>query len=152
MSGGRLFRGERDGKEREPGEPFDWRELAERHGIDPRDAEALWDEAVRQAQGYAQGSKTVVRTRDGKPKIVGESKLLNERSIADLERIRDALQGTPVWINDLQFLIGEDGAIVIADVLDFAIGKTPSRANLSTIARLIEAARSTIAKKGALSP
>jgi len=100
---------------------------------------------------YAQGSKTVVRTLKGRAKIVGESRFLNERSIADLERIRDALRATPVWINDLQFLIGEDGAIVIADVIDFQIGVSPSNPNLSTIARLIEAARSTIAKKGASS-
>jgi hypothetical protein len=99
---------------------------------------------------YVQGSKTIARTIKGRAKLVGQSDLLNARSIRDLERIRDALKATPVWINDLQFLIGEDGAVVVADVLDFKIGQEPSKVNLSTIDRLIEAARNAIAQKGSV--
>ena len=52
MSRGRLFRGQLDGRARRAHEPFDWRALAERHGIAPRDADMLWDEAVHQANPF----------------------------------------------------------------------------------------------------
>ncbi|HTM19040.1 MAG TPA: hypothetical protein VL172_00975 [Kofleriaceae bacterium] len=102
-------------------------------------------------KGYAQGSKSVVKTvrvkGRGKVSIVGESEYLNERSISDLEGIRDLMEQTPVKIDDLQFLIGEDGEIVIADPVDVKVGEKPSDNNRNTIKKLIEAAQAAIKKR-----
>jgi hypothetical protein len=99
---------------------------------------------------YAQGSKTVVRTIKGRVKVVGSSSFFNERSVKDLERIRDSMEKIPLWIDDLQFLIGEDGSIVVADVIGAIPGREPSRNNRKIIERLIDLARMAIAKKGRL--
>jgi hypothetical protein len=45
-----------------------------------------------------------------------------------------------VKIDDLQFLIGKDGRVVIADPLSVNVGVKPSPTNLRTIDKLIEAA------------
>lgn len=95
---------------------------------------------------YAQGSKDVARTINGRVKLVGESRFLNSRSIQDLRRVKMVLEQTPLWINDLQFLIGEDGRVVVADAIGFEI-QQPSKANLSTIDRLIQAVENNQAEK-----
>ncbi|MEM9135025.1 MAG: hypothetical protein AAGE88_21960, partial [Actinomycetota bacterium] len=89
---------------------------------------------------YALGSKDVVRTVEKRPRIVGDTDLLNQRSIQDLRRIREMLIDQRIKIDDLQFLIGEDGSIVIADPLAVATDRPPSLNNLRTIDRLIDAA------------
>jgi hypothetical protein len=91
-------------------------------------------------QKYAQGSKDIVRTIGNNPQIVGSSSYLNQQSIQDLKAIKQMMVDKNIRIHDLQFLIGHDGRIVIADPVDVIIGKAPSPDNLTTINRLIEAA------------
>jgi hypothetical protein len=95
-------------------------------------------------QRYAQGSKEVVRTINGQVKIVGQSGYLNEKSIADLAEIRRIMVERQVKIDDLQFLIGNDGGVVIADPLKITVGEPPSATNLRTIDQLIKAAQSNV--------
>ena len=95
---------------------------------------------------YAQGSKEVVRLvkKPGKSKVetVGASKYLNEKSIHDLRKIKSILQDKKIQIDDLQFLIGNDGSIVISDPLKVNILVPPSKNNLRMIELLIKAAKS----------
>ncbi|MEM8525032.1 MAG: DUF4157 domain-containing protein [Bacteroidota bacterium] len=90
---------------------------------------------------YAQGSKDVVRLERGKVRPVGTSELLNQRSIENLQSIESTLQSRKIKIDDLQFLIGEDGSVVIADPLKVEAGKAPSKNNLRMIRLLIAEAR-----------
>jgi hypothetical protein len=89
---------------------------------------------------YEQGSKDVVRAVDGKIKTVGKSDYLNARSIDDLRAIQRTLVEKRVRIDDLQFLIGSDGKVVIADPLRVMVGPGPSKNNLNMIRQLIQAA------------
>jgi filamentous hemagglutinin len=91
---------------------------------------------------FAQGSKTIVRNNPRKPGILegADTSLLNERSISDLKSIRATLIEKQVKIDDLQFLIGNNGKVVIADPLKVTTGVKPSPVNLRTIDKLIEAA------------
>ncbi|MGZ7442759.1 hypothetical protein [Paenibacillus sp. TH7-28] len=93
---------------------------------------------------FAQGSKDVVRLQNGKIIIVGESPLLNQQSINDLNTIKRMMIEKKVRINDLQFLIGKDGSIVVADPLDVIVGEKPSANNVRMIDLLIEAAKKNI--------
>jgi hypothetical protein len=94
-------------------------------------------------QKYAQGSKDVVRTVNGNPKIIGSSAYLNQTSIQDLKAIKQMMMDKKVKIDDLQFLINYDGHIVIADPIDVIIGHEPSTINIRTINKLIVAAGGT---------
>jgi filamentous hemagglutinin len=89
------------------------------------------------------GSKDMVVTVNGLPRIIGESSLLNQRSIDDLTTIKRIMIEKNVWINDLQFLIGEKGNVVLADIIDVQ-NKAPSKTNMKTINRLIDAARKNL--------
>jgi len=88
---------------------------------------------------FAQGSKYVVRLRDGDVRIVGESRYLNDRSVADLQSIRATMVENNVRVNDLQFLIGSEGRVVVADPLGVKVGVPPSQNNLRMIDLLIQA-------------
>ncbi|TFH80884.1 MULTISPECIES: hypothetical protein [Pseudomonas] len=90
---------------------------------------------------FAQGSKDVVRLMDGKVRIVGDSPLLNQQSISDLKGIRDKLVNNNIQINDLQFLISNEGRVVVADPLAVNFNATPSKNNLRMIDLLIQAAQ-----------
>jgi len=90
---------------------------------------------------YAQGSKDVVRLQNNKVRIVGDSTFLNEKSVADLQKIRDIMVKNNVKIDDLQFLIKSDGSVVIADPLNVVVGQGPSNVNLRTIELLISVAQ-----------
>lgn len=90
---------------------------------------------------FAQGSKDIVKLQNGKIRIVGESPLLNQQSINDLNAIKQMMIEKKVKINDLQFLIGKDGKIVVADPLDVVVGEKPSANNIRMIDLLIEAAK-----------
>jgi hypothetical protein len=90
---------------------------------------------------FAQGSKSVVALKDGKVRIVGESSYLNSQSVADLEKIRQTMIDKNIKIDDLQFLIGKNGEIVVADPLKIYQGAAPSKNNLRMIQLLIEQAR-----------
>ena len=96
---------------------------------------------------YAQGSKDIAKLVDKKIKIVGESKLLNEKSISDLKQIRFLLQSKKNKIDDLQFLIQKDGSIVINDPLNVFLGEDPSPNNIKTIDLLIESAQKSLKSK-----
>jgi len=86
----------------------------------------------------------VVKTVNGTVQVVGTSPFLNARSVEDLKQIRQIMQEKQIWVNDLQFLIGEDGRMVIADPIAFTIGeKGPSSVNLDTIKKLIQVASGT---------
>lgn len=76
----------------------------------------------------------------GRVRRVGNSDLLNSRSINSLEKILTLLQSKNIKINDLQFLIEPNGKLVIADPLDVTIGEPPSRNNIRMIRLLIEVA------------
>ncbi|MFZ4545640.1 MAG: hypothetical protein ACOYOA_16435 [Saprospiraceae bacterium] len=93
---------------------------------------------------FAIGSKKIVRTKDGVVQIVGNSKLLNRRSIDDLTKIRNKMTSKYLKIDDLQFLIAEDGRIVISDPLKLSTMTTPSDKNLETIDLLIEVAKKNV--------
>ena len=87
---------------------------------------------------YEVGSKDIF-PKDGRPGRGSE--FLNERSISDLNEIKRLMVEKKVWINDLQFLIGKDGRVVVADPLDVKFGPGPSRPNKDVINRLIRKAR-----------
>ena len=89
---------------------------------------------------YAQGSKDVVKRTGKKMEIVGESRYLNQRSILDLNKIKRILSNNKISIDDLQFLIGKDGSVVIADPLKVFLGQKPSKWNIKMINKLIEVA------------
>jgi len=90
---------------------------------------------------FGQGSKDIVKTVNGTVQVVGTSPFLNARSAEDLKKIRQIMQEKQIWVNDLQFLIGEDGRIVVADPIGFTLGeKGPSDVNLKTIQKLIDVA------------
>ncbi|VTR19270.1 Uncharacterised protein [Actinobacillus pleuropneumoniae] len=93
---------------------------------------------------FDQGSKDIVRLQNGKIRIVGESTLLNQQSIDDLTAIKGMMVEKKIKINDLQFLLGKDGKIVVADPLDVVVGDKPSANNLRMIDLLIEAAKKNI--------
>lgn len=94
---------------------------------------------------YEMGSKEIVRQAKGSRRIdiVGSSKYLNARSIQDLEHIRALLIKLEVSVNDLQFLIGRDGQVVVNDPLEVICKKTSGQ-NLKMINKLIEAARRNV--------
>ncbi|MEW8693492.1 MAG: hypothetical protein AB2535_20855 [Candidatus Thiodiazotropha endolucinida] len=93
---------------------------------------------------FAQGSKDIVRLERGKVRTVGQSSLLNQRSIDDLTSIRNTLVEQQVKVNDLQFLIGNNGRVVIADPLDAVVGSSPSKNNLRMIDLLIKSAQGNL--------
>ena len=93
---------------------------------------------------YALGSKEVVRLEKGTIRTVGQSELLNERSVEDLLKIRSIMESKSVKVDDLQFLVGKDGRIVIADPLNVTVGETPSKNNLRMIKLLIDASKKNL--------
>ena len=90
---------------------------------------------------YEQGSKEIVKIVKGKAKIVGSSPYLNQNSIRYLQQIKRILIDKKIQINDLQFLIGKDGRVVIADPLDVYLNTAPNTKNKGMIDKLIEVAR-----------
>jgi len=97
---------------------------------------------------YAQGSKEIVKLKDGKIRFIEESdiKLLNEKSIQDLTKIRNLMVNKKLKIDDLQFLISKDGGFVIADPLKVYLNTMPSTRNLKMIDLLIRVAKKNINK------
>jgi hypothetical protein len=88
---------------------------------------------------YAQGSKDVAKLVGKDVLRMGDSKYLNQKSIQDLIAIRKLMLSNKIWINDIQFLIAEDGSIVLADIRDVEVGRDPSIQNLDMIEMLITA-------------
>lgn len=85
--------------------------------------------------------KDIVRLQDGRVRVVGESPFLNQQSVADLQEIRRTMVSGNIRINDLQFLIGQNGRVVVADPLGVQVGVAPSRNNLRMIDLLIQQAQ-----------
>ncbi len=90
---------------------------------------------------FVQGSKDIVALQNGKVRIVGNSNLLNSQSISDLQNIRNTMVNNNIQINDLQFLIGNDGRAVVADPLKVNVNTPPSNNNLRMIDLLIQSAK-----------
>lgn len=97
---------------------------------------------------YAEGSKATVtndKSNFNKPMRVGDSKHLNAKSITDLNKIMKQCQREKVRIDDIQFLIGSDGSVVIADPLSLEAGNRPPSSNMiQMIMRLMEAAAENV--------
>jgi hypothetical protein len=89
---------------------------------------------------FQQGSKDVVRLVGDRVKSVGPSPMLNARSAADLRAIKQTMIDKKIRVDDLQFLIGKDGRIVVADPLNVRLGPGPSKNNLDMLNLLIRAA------------
>ncbi len=89
------------------------------------------------------GSKDVVKNVNGKPTIVGASPDLNAKSIQDLKNIRNMLIEKKISVDDLQFIIGKDGSVKIADPAGIQL-KPPSTTNKQTIDLLIQAAEKNL--------
>jgi len=66
---------------------------------------------------------------------------LNQQSISDLQSIRNTMVAKKIQINDLQFLIGNDGRVVVADPLRVNFNTPPSKSNLRMIDLLLKAAQ-----------
>ena len=81
---------------------------------------------------------------NGKAKLVGSSDLLNQKSIDDLKQIQETLIDSNTSVDDLQFLIGRDGSIVIADPVRVKLDTPTSSNNKRTIRLLIEAAQENL--------
>ena len=97
---------------------------------------------------YAEGSKDTV-TNDkknfNKPVRKGNSDNLNAKSIIDLNKIMKQSQREKVRIDDIQFLIGSDGSVVVADPLSLDAGNQPPTSNMiQMIMRLMEAAAENV--------
>lgn len=71
---------------------------------------------------FEAGTKDAVRMVRGQPTIVGELDILNGNSISDLKFIRKKIMDARLHIDDLQFLVGNDGGLVISDPLGVKIG------------------------------
>lgn len=101
---------------------------------------------------YAQDSKKIVKLQKGKVKRVDDADitLLNKNSVEDLEKIQKLMQRNKIQIDDLQFLIDDNGRIFIADPLDVIVGanKGLSKNNSVMINKLIEAAQQNILERG----
>ena len=91
---------------------------------------------------YAAGSKSIAKynSKTKRVTLTGTSRYLNERSIQDLDTILALMEKNRIKVNDLQFLIGYDGKVVINDPLAI-IPEPPSDANKRMIRKLIEAAK-----------
>ena len=93
---------------------------------------------------YAQGSKDIVaynnQTRKVEIKPNADTSLLNERSVKDLKDIKNRMINQKIRIEDLQFLIGKDGSVVISDPLKIHVNTKPSSNNIKMINLLIQEA------------
>lgn len=66
---------------------------------------------------------------------------MNGQSVTDLQNIRQVIVDQNIKIDDLQFLVGSDGRVVVADPLKVFTGIKPSPNNLRTIDLLIQQAK-----------
>ena len=94
---------------------------------------------------YAQDSKSIVAYDGKKGKVMlkpeADTSLLNQNSIDDLTNIMQTMKDGKVSINDLQFLIAEDGHMVVADPLNIIPGQKPSNNKIKMFNILIEEAK-----------
>jgi hypothetical protein len=104
----------------------------------------------------AVGTKPIVRRTRGQmvlhddPAAKDAARFLNQKSVEDLHKIGRMLDEKRLKVDDLQFLIGEDGSVVINDPINLISGEGPSNANKRMIQLLIKAARENVKKAGLL--
>ncbi|XBX03645.1 hypothetical protein QMP26_24250 [Enterocloster clostridioformis] len=93
----------------------------------------------------SQDSKSIAAFNKSKNKVTlkpnADTSLLNQNSIDDLTLIKNKITSDKIKIDDLQFLIKQDGHIVIADPLKVIVGESPSKNNIKMIDILIEQAK-----------
>lgn len=104
-------------------------------------------------QRYEFGSKDMMQLVKGEAKIKPDfdrSKLrfLNETTLDDLGKIRKTLVEKKISIDDLQFMIAEDGHVFVADPLEVIVGKKPSKNNENIIDGLVDIINNNIKRKG----
>jgi hypothetical protein len=99
---------------------------------------------------YGTGSKAIVQSIHSKPQIVDKPDIrwLNQTSITDLNKILSILQRKQIYIQDLQFLIAEDGHVYIADAIGIIFNAKPEtmKRNEEMISLLINMAQQKINK------
>ncbi|MGP4716879.1 two-partner secretion domain-containing protein [Psychrobacter sp. T6-6] len=93
---------------------------------------------------YAQGSKDIVaynNKKNGVELIANvDTSLLNAQSARQLKLIRDKMVKEKIKIDDLQFLIGKDHSVVIADPIKVYTKQKPSNKNIAMLNALIKIA------------
>ncbi len=89
---------------------------------------------------YAQGSEEIAVMVNGQVTIKRESSLLNQKSIDDLNAIKKGLEDQQIEVDDLQFLIKEDGSVVVADPGGINLNTPPTK-NVKLIDALIDQAK-----------
>jgi len=99
----------------------------------------IMDECIQDSKSIAALNKSTGKV-SLKPNA--DTSLLNQNSINDLQNIKQTMVNGKIKIDDLQFLIKEDGHIVIADPLKVTVGEIPSKNNIRMIDILVEAAKS----------
>ncbi|WP_271766890.1 hypothetical protein [Aquimarina algiphila] len=96
---------------------------------------------------YAKGSEQIVDVFGDEIKIIADAdalKVVTDKSIDDLNAIKQMMIDKNVSIDDLQFLIGSDGRFVIADPVGANFASTPSKVNLDLIDELINQVRKVV--------
>ncbi|GAB3447269.1 hypothetical protein [Insolitispirillum peregrinum] len=114
-------------------------------GVDEKGNAIFEDRKYVIYEKFEFGSKDIVKkNRSGhmdyverKSGDIDYSQFLNERSVRDLERIKDIMESKKIRIHDLQFLIGKDGRVVIADPVKVITELKPSPTNIATLDLLI---------------
>lgn len=95
--------------------------------VDGRPA-LLFDRYVANSRGRLDHEGNIVDTVD-----------LNENSVASLRRIRDTMLEKKIAVEDLQFLVKEDGSFVVADPREIHPGFAPSWEQVAELDRFIAA-------------
>lgn len=86
---------------------------------------------------YTEQSKDIIELQG--------SFVLNQKSINDLNVIKQNLTRNNIEIHDSQFLVGKDGSVVIADPENVLFNATPLEVG-KTINKLIEIANKNVKK------
>jgi hypothetical protein len=103
--------------------------------------------AIEYAKIYACDSKSMVRMQKGRVVVQAGSLHFGPESLASLSEIRKRMVQGRIFVNDLQFLVDDDGSFVLADALDTKVRtEGPSKTNMHILDTLIELAK--LAKGG----
>ncbi|WKB81258.1 hypothetical protein QYR09_16090 [Cellulophaga lytica] len=97
---------------------------------------------------YAESSESIVDVVYGQAKVVGQSDLLNAKSVESLENIKDLMIKKEIAVDDLQFLIDTEGRFFIADPIGVKTGQQPTALNKQILDKLIEQAKIKISGGG----
>ena len=100
---------------------------------------------------YAKGSEQIVDVFGDEIKIIADAdalKVVTDKSIDDLNAIKQMMIDKNVSIDDLQFLISSDGRFVIADPVGANFASAPSKVNLDLIDELINQVKKVVDNVG----